>query len=167
MTDKRLTVSYTLAHPTTDAEIVEALVEDLRTKATDLGLTPVGGLIFLAGDNEIIASPFGARFLDPDLTTVPPLPRAVCYFVTALPDSGAVEIGFAAYASEPTRQLAWRWSGIIRTANVLLFTTLLHYAAEVGIEVSFAYAGLAVMYRKDSQGVVQCERKWLFDPEDW
>jgi hypothetical protein len=167
MTDKRLTVSYVLAHSTTDAEVVEASVEDLRTKAMDLGLKPVGGLIFLAGVNEIIASPFGARFLDPDLTTVPPFPRAVCYFVTALPDCGGVEIGLAAYASEPTNQLAWRWSGIIRTANVLLFTTLLHCAAEAGIEVSFAYAGLAVTYRKDSQGVVQCEQKWLFDPENW
>jgi hypothetical protein len=167
MTDKRLTVNYAFAHPTTDAEVVEALVEALRTKATDLGFNPVGGLVFLAGDNEIIATPFGARFLDPDLTTVPPIPKAVCYFVTALPDCGGVEIGLAAFVSEPTKQLAWRWSGIIRTANVLLFTTLLHYAAEAGIEVSFAYAGLAVTYRRNSQGIVECERKWLFDPEDW
>jgi hypothetical protein len=45
---------------------------------------------------------------------------------------------------------------------------LLLYAAEIGVLVSFAYAGLAVTYRLDSEGEVHCERKWLFDPEeDW
>ena len=103
----------------------------MRQKAIDLGL-PVGGLVFLAGDGDIISSPFVERFLHPDLTPVPPLPLAVCYFVTALPDCDGIEIGLAAYPTEATKQPAWRWSGTIRTGNIRLFTTLLHYAAEIG-----------------------------------
>jgi hypothetical protein len=167
MTDKRLTLSYSLAHTATDAEVVEELVESLRRKATDLAFNSVGGLIFLAGDSDIISSPFGERFLHPDLTPVPPLPVAVCYFTASLPDCDGIEIGLAAYRSECKKQTVWRWSGTIRTENIRLFTTLLLYAAEVGLEVAFAYAGLAATYRLNSQGEIHCERKWLFDPEDW
>jgi hypothetical protein len=142
-------------------------MENVRHKAIDLGFNPVGGLLFLAGDGEIVSSSFGERFLHPDLTPVPPLPLAVCYFTTALPDCDGIEIGLAAYPSEGSTQPVWRWSGIIRIANIRLFTTLLHYAAEIGVQVSFAYAGLAVTYSLNSQGEFHCERKWLFDPEDW
>jgi hypothetical protein len=167
MTTKPLTISYNLAHRATDAEAIEELMENVRQKAIDLEFNPVSGLIFLAGDGDIISSAFGERFLHPDLTPVPPLPLAVCYFVTALPDCDAIEIGLAAYKSEGGKQPAWRWSGIISTADIRLFTTLLHHAAEAGILVSFAYVGLAVTYGLNSQGEFQCERKWLFDPEDW
>lgn len=167
MTAKPLTISYNLAHRATDAESIEELMEKVRQKAIDLGFNPVGDLVFLAGDGDIISSPFGERFLHPDLTPVPPIPLAACYFVTALPDCDGIEIGLAAYKSEGGKQSAWRWSGTIRTGDIRLFTTLLHHAAEAGILVSFAYAGLAVTYSLNSQGEFQCERKWLFDPEYW
>lgn len=167
MTTKPLTITYNLGHQATDAEWIEELLEKVRQKAIDLGFNPVGGLSFYAGDGDIISSPFGQRFLHPDLTPVPPLPLCVCYFVASLPDCDGVEIGLAAYKSEDGNQPVWRWSGIISTADIRLFTTLLHYAAEIGVLVSFAYAGLAVTYRLDAQGEFQCERKWLFDPENW
>lgn len=167
MTATPLTISYNLAHRATDAEAVEELIEKVRQKAIALGFNPVGDLVFLAGDDDIISSPFGERFLHPDLIPVPPIPLAACYFVTALPDCDGIEIGLAAYKSEGDKQPVWRWSGIISTADIRLFTNLLHHAAEIGVLVSFAYAGLAVNYRLDAQGEFQCERKWLFDPENW
>ncbi len=167
MTAKPLTISYNLAHQETDAEAIEELLEKVRQEAIDLDFNPVSGLIFLAGDDDIISSAFGERFLHPDLTPVPPLPLAVCYFTTSLPDCEEIEIGLAAYLSEGSKQPVWRWSGIIRIANIRLFTTLLQYAAEMGVLVSFAYAGLAVTYSLNAQGEFHCERKWLFDPENW
>lgn len=167
MTAKPLTISYNLAHRATDAEAIEDLMENVRQKATDLGFNPVGGLTFLAGDGEIVSSPFGERFLHPDLIPVPPLPLCVCYFFTSLPDCAGIEIGLSAYQSEGSKQPVWRWSGVIRTANIRLFTTLLHHATEIGVHVSFAYAGLAVTYSLNAEGEFQCERKWLFDPDEW
>jgi hypothetical protein len=167
MTAKPLTISYNLSHSPTDVPAIEELLEKVRQKAINLGFNPVSGLTFLAGDGEIISSAFGERFLHPDLIPVPPFPLCVCYFTTSLPDCEGIEIGLAAYPSEGCKQPIWRWSGIIRIANIRLFTTLLHYAAEIGVQVSFAYAGLAVTYRLDDHGEFQCERKWLFDPENW
>lgn len=67
----------------------------------------------------------------------------------------------------PDKEPVWRWSGVIRSADIGLFTTLLHHAAEIGVHVSFAYADLAVTYRLNAQGEFQCETKWLFDPDEW
>lgn len=162
--DHRIAVAYTLYHPPADPATIRPLIESLRQKAIDLGFLQVSDLVFLQGDDEIIAHEYGERFLIAD----PAIPTAVCYFVAKLPDSDPVEAGLAFYTCEVQIDGQavsfglpyWMWTGTVRTCDSRTFSLLLHHAAEFGVQAAVSFAGITIIYSQDEAGRVTIAQEW-------
>jgi len=173
-TDQRTAVAYALYHPPADPDAIRPLIEKPRLKAIDLGLLRLGDLVCLNEDAEILAHQYGDRFLCADLQIVPVVPRSVCYFVASLTDSDPLELGLAFYPCEvqidgqavPFGLPYWTWTGATRTRDLKTFSLLMHFAAEVGVETAMSFAGMTLVYSKDSAGRVKVEQEWDDVPDD-
>lgn len=155
MADEPITVIFHLAHASRDGEVIEASVESLRRRAVEMGLSPVGSLDFVLGEGDILTADFGIRFLQPDLISLAPLPLAICSFTLTLPDCDQIEIGLSTWHSEDEDQAinpTWRWSGIVITKHVELFTGLLKYGTTVGIESTITHSSCVADERKGEAG---------------
>ena len=91
-----MTITFTFRYAAANSEQIRAVVEQLRQKATDLGLTGIGGLVCL-NDDEIATHEFGDRFKLVDDTIIPVLPQAVCYFDGKLPGKWRVLVRRSAF----------------------------------------------------------------------
>lgn len=157
-----MTITFTFRHPDAALEQIRAVVEQLRQKATDLGLSGVGGLVCLSSD-EVAAHEFGERFNLVDENITPVLPMAVCYFDGKLPDGEAIEFGLALYEMLD----GWTWSGIVQSRDMRTVAVLMEAAAELGIEATMFCGGMLFRYWLDDSGQVQYEQEWSVDWENF
>lgn len=128
-----MTITFTFQYPNADLEQVRAVVEQLRQKATDFGLTGVGGLVCLSGD-EIATHEFGEWFKLADENITPVLPTAVCFFDGKLLDnelmlSGGNRIRRPCPSESPlsaVRLIATGilWITVMPTSDPAVFSTL-------------------------------------------
>jgi hypothetical protein len=153
-----VTITFTFRHPDADLEQIRAVVDQLRQKAIDLGLTGVGGLVCL-NDDEIGTHEFGERFKLADESITPILPMAVCYFDGKLPDGEAIEIGLALYEMLD----GWTWSGIVQSRDMKTVGLLMETAAELRIEATMYCGGMFFRHWRDESGQVQYEQDWAVD----
>lgn len=157
-----MTITFTFQYANADLEQIRSVVEQLHEKATDLGLTGVGGLVCLSGD-EIATHEFGDRFKLADETITPILPTAVCYFDGKLPDGQAIEVGLALYEMLE----GWTWSGIVQSRDMRTVALVMEAAAELGIEATMFCGGMLFRHWLDDSGQVQCEQEWAVDWENF
>jgi|GEM_PF-2809083 len=157
-----MSITFTFRSPDADPEQIRSVVEQLRQKATDLGLTGVGGLVCLSGD-EIEQHEFGERFKLADENITPILPMAVCYFDGKLPDGQPIEVGLARYETFD----GWTWSGIVQSRDMRTVALVMEAAAELGIEAVMFAGGMYFRNWRDESGQVLYEQEWAVDWENF
>lgn len=157
-----MAITFTFQHPDADLAQVRSVVEQLRQKTIDLGLTGVDGLVCLSG-HEIELHEFGERFKLVDDTITPVLPLSVCYFDGKLPDGEAIEVGLARYEMLD----GWTWSGIVNSRDMRTTALLMESAAELGIEATMFCGGMLFRHWLDDSGQVQYEQRWAVDWENF
>lgn len=169
MTDRRLSIEFTLSHPQAEPEVVGELIEKLRQQAIDLGFQHVGEVFHYLNEADVLTSEYGRHFLDPDHETFRRLPMAVVYFTLALAEGDTAEIGLERSATEmvidemviPSGVPEWFWSGSIKTRGLKAVSKLLHHAADLGIESYFLVAGMDVSFHRDGEGKVRADVGWV------
>lgn len=152
-----MSITFTFRSPDADPEQIRSVVEQLRQKATDLGLTGVGGLVCLSGD-EIEQHEFGERFRLADENITPILPQSVCFFDAKLPDGQPMEIGLALYEMLD----GWTWSGIIQSRDMRSVGLVMEAAAELGVEATMYCGGMYLRYWSEN-GRMEVEQDWAVD----
>jgi hypothetical protein len=157
-----VTITFTFQHPDADLAQVRSVVEQLRQKTIDLGLTGVDGLVCLNG-GEIATHEFGDRFKLVDDTIIPVLPQAVCYFDGKLPDGQPIEVGLARYEMLD----GWTWSGIVQSRDMRTVALVMEAAAELSIEATMFCGGMYFRHWLDESGQVQYEQEWAVDWDDF
>lgn len=153
-----MTITFTFQHPDADLAQVRSVVEQLRQKTIDLGLTGVDGLVCL-NDDEIASHEFGDRFKLADETITPVLPMAVCFFDAKLPDGEPIEVGLALYEMLD----GWTWSGIVQSRDMRSVALVMEAAAELGVEATMFAGGMYFRHWRDKSGQVQYEQDWAVD----
>jgi len=157
-----VTITFTFRYAAANSEQIRAVVEQLRQKATDLGLTGIGGLVCL-NDDEIATHEFGDRFKLVDDTIIPVLPQAVCYFDGKLPDDQFIEVGLARYEMLD----GWTWSGIVQSRDMRTVALVMEAAAELGVEATMFAGGMYFRHWRDASGQVQYEQEWAVKWDDF
>ena len=157
-----MTITFTFQYANADLEQIRSVVEQLRQKATDLGLSGVGDLVCLSSD-EIASHEFGERFKLADETSTPVLPTVVCVFNARLPDGEPIEVGLARYEMFDE----WTWSGIVQSRDMRTVALVMEAAAELGIEATMFAGGMYFRHWRDESGQVQYEQEWAVDWENF
>ena len=157
-----MSITFTFRSPDADLEQIRAVVEQLRERAIDLGLTGVGGLICL-NDSEVATHEFGEWFKLADENITPVLPTAVCFFDAKLPDGEPIEVGLARYEMFDE----WTWSGIVQSRDMRTVALVMEAAAELGIEATMFAGGMYFRHWRDESGQVQYEQEWAVDWENF
>ena len=138
--------TYSWLLPAGDVAQVQAIIEQLRLHAIELG-GEVGDVIVLIGD---------------EAQAVQPEARQAVTFSATIPGASEGKYGLAT-----TGDFSWSWSGVVVVSSVRTVSQLHAAAAALGLEVAEVYAGMVFTSKKNAHGVVEVDHRQAFDWADF
>lgn len=141
------------------SDLAEArrIVEQLRQKAVELGWLPASEVVHLNDEQCVNDVRLPTRHLIIGAGDSVLAPHEVVFFTASPPGDGPRLFGLAAYPTHieggsqaVTSHLGgWCWVGVIRSDDEEGVRSVLHTAAEHGVEVTASFGGIVV---KDQTG---------------
>ena len=148
----KMNVAYSFSWllPSGNISQVQAIIESLRQFAIDLGSESVSDVIVLTG-NEAQAIRLDAYHVIMFTAIIP----------NATSEGGPQRYGLG---FSPEKK-GWSFSGVVRASSFREISALMVHAASLGVEVGTTFAGMEMLYQKNSEGEIEVEQRSGFDPE--
>jgi hypothetical protein len=140
--------SYSWLLPAGDKAQVREIIESLRQCAIDLGSEAVSDVIVLTGSDAQAARPDAEHVIM--FTAIIPNARS---------ESGPQSYGLG--FSPEKKSLTW--SGVVRVSSFREISALMVHAASLGVFVGTTFAGMEMLYRRNSEGEIEVEQRPAFD----